>query len=603
MDQRPRIFFCFIFCLVVKATADTTVESTPVDVFIDRSGLWHSQKISSSSVHGENLSPYESLNKVPGVQSRLEGSPTLSIRGSQSLPRVLGLYNGIPLNSADGFGPNRMLIPQETIADIKIFKGPASVFFGSDAIGGAINFLSRRYTGPTLRGSIGSYGQKSILGALPISSTPDSYSHLTSFSEGYDGGNPFTLSSSGQDGMRSSTNRALQRHTFFGEQKLGRLSFSENLIWAQEIATTPGSVKSPETTHARNSSGLASLSTIYDFNSDLSLSHRIYGIKGANEYRDSRGQTFADTVTVGNSLSARKRWSSVASSEFFGDYKYDDFKSTYSGNQYYTANEAELGSVLDYNISENMILKPGTRYLFNYKSFVNALGVFEEYPGLKRWLTYSEGFHAPSLIQRYSTDSSSLANPDLKPETSSQVEIGFEQNYMWNETTPWNKLSLGFSAYTITYKNFIVGETVTGTQKRPVNTDSAGGYGVEAQTKLDYEVWTFKGAYSYLKAEDNSKKPLPLSPENQYQASVGMRWAFLYGEVTETIWDRFYDRSGSNVIALNSWDTTDFTLETINLNNWTVKVSALNIFDRPVELTEGYPEVQRRFLLSVERSF
>lgn len=606
MELRLVFILLFLFSLHVNAIeqeGDTVVESTPVDVFTDRSGLWHSEKLSSEKTHYESMNPFESLNKTPGVQSRFEGSPTLSIRGSQSLPRVLGMYNGIPLNGASGFGPNRLLIPQETVGETRIFKGPASVFFGSDAMGGAINFLTRRYTGPTVRGNVGSFGQQGLFGALPFAKSENSYHHVTSFSEGYDGGYPYEWASSGVKGTRSATNRSLQRHTFFGEQKTGRFSFGENLLWSQEIGTSPGAVNLPEATHGRSSNGLASFSTNYIAASDLEFSHRVYGIKSDSEYRDSYGETSTTNSTVGNAVSVRKKWSPGIASDFFADNKYDDFKNTYSGNQYYTSNDTEIGTTLDYSLSDVMVLKPGTRYLATYKTFVSAIGLFEEHEMLKKWLTYSEGFHAPSLIQRYATNSFSLANPDLKPETSSQVEIGFDQGFEWDSNKPWNKAGISLNVFSIQYKNFITNETVTGSQKRPVNTDSASGYGVEGKASATYEVYKVGAGYSYLKAEDNAHNPLPLSPENQYQLSAGMNWAVLYAELVHTIWDKFYDRSGTTLKTLNSWNTTDLNIESVNINDWKIKFSALNLFDNPVELTYGYPDPQRRFLMSVEKVF
>jgi len=583
------------------STPDTVIEAPPIDVFTDRSGIWNSKKINAASLQGEFLNPYEFLNKIPGVQSRFEGSPTISIRGSQSLPRVLGLYNGVPLNGASGFGPNRLLIPQEALGEIRVFKGPASLFFGSDAMGGAINFISRHFDQPAIRGHIGSFNQSGLFGALPFAVGENQYQHITSYLENYDGGYPYVWASSGLASIRSNTNRSLQRHTFVGEQTRGRWSFGENLIWGQEIATTPGPVYSQEATHSKSSSGLASLNSRVLLGSDLEISHRIYGIKSVSEYRDSSSGTTSDNRTVGNSLNVRKRLRANVSTDFYFDHRYDDFKNTLTGDRIFTTNDTEISASVDCGLEQNLILKPGTRYLFTYKTFVSSIGLFEEHNDFRRWLTYSQGFHAPSLIQRFATYAYSIANPDLKPETSSQAELGFSQAFVPDATRTWNKAGIEANVFSIQYSNFIGSESVTATQTRPVNTGSARAFGVEIAGSYAYEVWKFGGNYTYLKTEDNQQNSLPFSPENQYGAFVGMSWAVFYMELSHTVWDKFYDKVGS-VIPLNSWNSTDFTVQSTNLKDWKIKGSVLNIFDRPVELSYGYPEPQRRFFIGVERS-
>src|SRR5262249_2129416 len=58
--------------------------------------------------------------------------------------RVLVLMDGMPMNSARGNGPHPSLVDADQIERIEMVRGPASVAYGSDAIGGAINIITRQ---------------------------------------------------------------------------------------------------------------------------------------------------------------------------------------------------------------------------------------------------------------------------------------------------------------------------------------------------------------------------------------------------------------------------------------------------------------------------
>jgi hemoglobin/transferrin/lactoferrin receptor protein len=88
----------------------------------------------------------EALSEVPGVlvQKTSNGQGSPFIRGFTGFRNVL-LIDGIRLNnSVFRDGPNQYWNTVDTysISRIEVLKGPASVLYGSDAIGGAVNVLS-----------------------------------------------------------------------------------------------------------------------------------------------------------------------------------------------------------------------------------------------------------------------------------------------------------------------------------------------------------------------------------------------------------------------------------------------------------------------------
>jgi len=93
----------------------------------------------------------ELLAYIPGVQiSRSFGvlSPksTVSMRGlsGKEQSRTLVLFDGIPINKTDGGSVNWNLLNTDQIEQIEVIKGPGSALYGGSAMGGIINIISRK---------------------------------------------------------------------------------------------------------------------------------------------------------------------------------------------------------------------------------------------------------------------------------------------------------------------------------------------------------------------------------------------------------------------------------------------------------------------------
>ena len=116
------------------------------------------------------------LSTMPGVDnskdSPWEQRPVLRGLGGQ---RVMVLVDGIPMNSARGNGPHPSLVDPSQLERIEVVRGPSSVAYGSDALGGAINFLTRegpvmgeRFAGAASIGAGSADGQRTgILELMP----------------------------------------------------------------------------------------------------------------------------------------------------------------------------------------------------------------------------------------------------------------------------------------------------------------------------------------------------------------------------------------------------------------------------------------------------
>jgi len=97
--------------------------------------------------HGRNISLNEVLKRVAGVRVKQEGGlgsrTNIAIHGLEG-KRVTVFINGRALNAPDGsFGIND--IPVQLIERIEVYKGVVPARFGGDALGGAVNVVTRSF--------------------------------------------------------------------------------------------------------------------------------------------------------------------------------------------------------------------------------------------------------------------------------------------------------------------------------------------------------------------------------------------------------------------------------------------------------------------------
>jgi len=99
-----------------------------------------------STALAEEMAPNitEGLASTPGVSALGSGGFSLvpSVRGL-ARRRVLYLVDNARLSSERRTGPNASFINPEDIGRIEVLRSPASVFYGSDAIGGVIHILTK----------------------------------------------------------------------------------------------------------------------------------------------------------------------------------------------------------------------------------------------------------------------------------------------------------------------------------------------------------------------------------------------------------------------------------------------------------------------------
>lgn len=116
--------------VIGRTDIENSGASTVADLLDAQPGVTLERSFAGTSVRLQGLSPEHTLVLVDGQ-------------------RVIGRKNG-------AIDMNRY--PIEWIERIEIVKGPSSVLYGSDALGGVINIITRRADGPFSADAYASYG-------------------------------------------------------------------------------------------------------------------------------------------------------------------------------------------------------------------------------------------------------------------------------------------------------------------------------------------------------------------------------------------------------------------------------------------------------------
>lgn len=138
------------------STVNIVVDNASIEIFDVKASAFHASNIESAApvsiLAGEKLKQQqaatlgETLKNLVGVHSTYYGGVTSSpiVRGLDG-PRVLITQNGMDAADASRIGPDHLVSTESsTVQQIEVLRGPATLFYGSGAIGGVVNMVDTR---------------------------------------------------------------------------------------------------------------------------------------------------------------------------------------------------------------------------------------------------------------------------------------------------------------------------------------------------------------------------------------------------------------------------------------------------------------------------
>lgn len=123
---------------ITATLKETTISNSPIAI-----------TVISPKLFDKNPTPsiFESLNMVNGVRPQLQcnvcSTGDIHINGMEG-PYTMVMIDGMPIVSALGTVYGLMGIPNSIIERVEIQKGPSSTLYGSEAVGGLINVITKK---------------------------------------------------------------------------------------------------------------------------------------------------------------------------------------------------------------------------------------------------------------------------------------------------------------------------------------------------------------------------------------------------------------------------------------------------------------------------
>jgi vitamin B12 transporter len=378
---------------------------------------------------------------LPGTLSNLGTVPSIYMRGAAS-GRTLILLDGAPVGDpsmiSNEFDLN--LVPLNQVERIEILKGAQSTLYGSDAIGGVINIITKSKGAPFVCGALsyGSYGTKQ--GNLQFNSSINKLNYAIGFEN---------QNADGFSSAKDITNKGnfdkdgYQNNSFFVKAK-----YKIDTLWNVQLSSRKtayssaidyGGFKDDKDNQFKNATTMSGLvlqykkaKTTFQLQYQYTSQDRTYLNDSADKkyiiYENNQyaGKTHFADAFLSTPIHKNVQW-------IIGtDFRYGAYNQTYESiSQYGPYNDvfkdtfqfqnAIYTSALINDNSKKWLLELGARYNKHNRFGNNQTFTFNPSYAINDQVrliaSVSTGFKAPSLYQL-------SYNDQLKAETSFNTELG-----------------------------------------------------------------------------------------------------------------------------------------------------------------------------------
>lgn len=531
-------------------------------------------------------STIEVLQHSTGISITDSGSSSnVSVRGFDS-KHTLILVDGMRRTEKYA-GANLNNISLENIERIEVVRGPMSALYGSDALGGVINIITRTASKNTtrVRVNVGATtqgdGRETRLVHLSKDIKHDHSSH--SFGLEYKDRNPYT----GENGFLNKEQR-----TFANYRGLFNIDESQDLQLGVEYLKQNDK-------NAVEASGRFELDERYTLTSQYT--HRLESDQLNIDVSYGESDSLVNRGTGNESTDFRQAQIELRYAGFLGEnhlynigmgYRHDDADISINSRNA-QRNIAHLYAQDQWEITDQLQLTGGVRF-DKYSDFGNSFNprfsLSWEQGTWKLRAGYGKAFGAPSFLEMYTHFSRGRGsviiqgNPDLRPEESETAEVSIRRQFAFGHTE--------LTAYHSEVDQLIdyTTERIEGTcprcttYMRANNIDRAVLKGIEISN-----VWALANNHhlnfslEYQDVRDaNSKQRLTGRARMQSKVSLNSSWSDKFTTSLRSRYiDDFYNNTGRSTPRVNSNLLTVDLSANYRINNqfeWFMGVN--NVFNK-----------------------
>ena len=565
------------------------------------------------------------------------------IRGSNT-GQVLILLDGRPINNAGSGGFDLSEFTTNNIQRIEVLPGGGSTLYGSDAIGGVINIITRRPTEKITteaKFNIGAYGlnQQSIQN----SGKKGDISWVVGYNRTQAENNyPFSIPEANFSGTRKNNDTLYNNFNLKLEADLGKrntLSFST--LYLNKEQGTPGGVPIPSPVNGQGFfNSLTDKNRKYtdqiltDFTWNLKLGDGDDSLLTAKVYGDFLNTRFDPSGSVSSQNRFQTNQSSYGiqtthswnfaknQSLVYGfDYRTVNVRNTsfsYSTNKETLnydndINQGALFTKYEVVLIPNLTVNVGLRQ--DFSSLVNG-SVTSPSVGTKYAVSdsttlranYIQNFRVPTIANLFNVNPSNIGNPELKPERGDSFDIGIDQKlgniglarltFFKNnvsDTIAFKRLTPPVNGNTGTWENIGLVET-TGIEATLNLQVAKNIYTFVNYTANDPRIFKSSNAAEInkeLRFAGADKLNLGVSYETPQGLYLGLLMNSLNG----------YPTNNTNTEFLSGYTTFDFKLLVPLSDKLVVTGSVENLFNQRYQLFPGFPDGGRGFQIGLSSTF
>ena len=595
--------------VVTGTRSETDVRHLPMTVsVVGRPQLEASQQTSVLPVLNSQVPGFFSTSRgVMGYGVATGASGQMSLRGIGGPAQAALPTTGL-LVLIDGH-PQYMGLMGHPIADayqtmmaerVEVLRGPASVLYGSNAMGGVINIVTRKMQEDGIRTNInigaGSYGSIQTEATNRIKKGRFSSTVTASYNR--------------TDGHRAD----MAFEQYGGYAKLG-YDFTDNWkVWGDVNvtrfnATNPGSVMKPYIDNdQRITRGMTSfaLENHYEKTSGALSFFYNWGDHWINDGYQPGGEPLQYRFNSNDQMLGVSWYQSVqlfqgnrltvgADYFHFGGEAWNQF---FDGHRETSANKSlnEVAGYVDFrqDIAAWLTLDAGARVDYHSQTgteFIPQVGLAFHLPeNAEIKAMASKGFRNPTIREMYMFPPQ---NPDLKPEKLWNYELSFSQRLMDN------RLSYGLNVFYINGENLIIRlPNPNGSGMLNQNSGEIENWGAEANVGYQFNpVWSVMANYSWLHMEN----PVLASPEHKLYGGVNFRkgrWSASTG--IQYVKGLYTDLDAATKENFVLWDMQGSFKATNYLSFY---VRGENLLAQRYEINAGYPMPKATFMGGVNINF
>ena len=531
------------------------------------------------------------LNQSPGILVLSAGNPgqfAYTFARGAAVNQMLFLVDGCKLfDPSSSLGGNFSFLSPQVIQKIEIIRGPLSNLYGSNAMGGVVNLITKKSDGldfSLARGSHDTYEGDFNWGGKKSAFNFSLNGHFLNYSDGL-------------------LNDKLQKQGFSFHSAYEKANLNLGIYLFGNLVNSGIPINlglpTPERHYWQKNLLLSApfsyrFEEHFDIESKISLHWNQYEFSDPNDTWNSfyANQSFVSALTA--KLNALF-WDKL---KIMAGIDYSLQKIDNQSNDELLLKEAKtniFSHFLSVNADLNKFLLSASLRLDKYKNLKTVvspqLGVsFNLLPNLKIRTSYAQSFRAPTLPELLNPY---WGNAALVPETGKSLEFGIDF-YL-------QSLAMGITYFDSQYLNLIGYNPITW---KFVNINEALSKGIELSVKKALlKHWQWGLAYTYLKTLDMQyNRELLRRPRHTFSSQLTYQSAKfdIFIEMVYVGRRLDYDELVWSVAENPAFNTFSFVFNFPVTDKITWFLNVSNAFNRHFEEILGYPAPLRRILVGIK---